>query len=105
MQFSLDYLPSMFGIHLVFSLLIRHIGNFGCCSFLWIFSIYGFSPTIYYRKSFSDFDKISVCTRTCFHGPYFFSCTDALGTTLATHLDKPRVYIGCMKSGEVFSEP
>ncbi|KAL4594884.1 hypothetical protein ACB092_12G051500 [Castanea dentata] len=30
---------------------------------------------------------------------------DALGTTLATHLDKPRVYIGCMKSGEVFSEP
>ncbi|GAV84897.1 Galactosyl_T domain-containing protein/DUF4094 domain-containing protein [Cephalotus follicularis] len=30
---------------------------------------------------------------------------DALGNTLATHLDKPRVYIGCMKSGEVFSEP
>ncbi|XP_002513605.2 hydroxyproline O-galactosyltransferase HPGT1 [Ricinus communis] len=30
---------------------------------------------------------------------------DALGTTLATQLDKPRVYIGCMKSGEVFSEP
>ncbi|KAJ7965407.1 Hexosyltransferase [Quillaja saponaria] len=30
---------------------------------------------------------------------------DALGATLATHLDKPRVYIGCMKSGEVFSEP
>ncbi|RVW43215.1 Hydroxyproline O-galactosyltransferase HPGT1 [Vitis vinifera] len=27
-----------------------------------------------------------------------------LGATLATHLDKPRVYIGCMKSGEVFSE-
>ncbi|XP_050223932.1 hydroxyproline O-galactosyltransferase HPGT1 [Mercurialis annua] len=30
---------------------------------------------------------------------------DALGTTLAAHLNKPRVYIGCMKSGEVFSEP
>ncbi|BFG23453.1 hypothetical protein CerSpe_097270 [Prunus speciosa] len=30
---------------------------------------------------------------------------DALGGTLATHLDKPRVYMGCMKSGEVFSEP
>ncbi|WCJ36776.1 Galactosyltransferase family protein [Euphorbia peplus] len=29
---------------------------------------------------------------------------DALGSTLAAHLDKPRVYIGCMKSGEVFSE-
>lgn len=33
------------------------------------------------------------------------SSADALGATLATHLDKPRVYIGCMKSGEVFSEP
>ncbi|KAL7189025.1 hypothetical protein ACSBR1_038819 [Camellia fascicularis] len=30
---------------------------------------------------------------------------DALGATLASHLDKPRLYIGCMKSGEVFSEP
>ncbi|TQD81489.1 hypothetical protein C1H46_032932 [Malus baccata] len=30
---------------------------------------------------------------------------DALGATLATHLDKPRVYMGCMKSGEVFSQP
>ncbi|WVZ18659.1 hypothetical protein V8G54_005981 [Vigna mungo] len=29
---------------------------------------------------------------------------DALGATLAAHLDKPRVYLGCMKSGEVFSE-
>ncbi|CAJ1972366.1 unnamed protein product [Sphenostylis stenocarpa] len=29
----------------------------------------------------------------------------ALGATLATHLDKPRVYIGCMKSRKVFSEP
>ncbi|XP_059433771.1 hydroxyproline O-galactosyltransferase HPGT1 isoform X3 [Corylus avellana] len=29
---------------------------------------------------------------------------DALGTTLAAHFDKPRLYIGCMKSGEVFSE-
>lgn len=29
---------------------------------------------------------------------------DTLGNTLAAHLDKPRVYIGCMKSGEVFSE-
>ncbi|KAL6509272.1 Hydroxyproline O-galactosyltransferase HPGT1 [Orobanche gracilis] len=29
---------------------------------------------------------------------------DALQNTLAAHLDKPRVYIGCMKSGEVFSE-
>ncbi|XP_061344574.1 hydroxyproline O-galactosyltransferase HPGT1-like [Gastrolobium bilobum] len=30
---------------------------------------------------------------------------DALGGVLTSHLDKPRVYIGCMKSGEVFSEP
>lgn len=29
---------------------------------------------------------------------------DALGSTLAAHLDKPRTYIGCMKSGEVFSD-
>ncbi|MED6203555.1 hypothetical protein PIB30_000642 [Stylosanthes scabra] len=30
---------------------------------------------------------------------------DALGGVLTSHLDKPRVYIGCMKSGEVFSDP
>ncbi|KAM7491456.1 hypothetical protein LguiA_034377 [Lonicera macranthoides] len=30
---------------------------------------------------------------------------DALGTVLANNLDKPRAYIGCMKSGEVFSQP
>ncbi|XVF52947.1 hypothetical protein PTKIN_Ptkin05aG0058900 [Pterospermum kingtungense] len=30
---------------------------------------------------------------------------DTLGATLSAHLEKPRVYIGCMKSGEVFSEP
>lgn len=30
---------------------------------------------------------------------------DSLGATLSTYLDKPRVYIGCMKSGEVYSEP
>ncbi|XP_074329643.1 hydroxyproline O-galactosyltransferase HPGT1-like [Apium graveolens] len=29
---------------------------------------------------------------------------DSLGTVLANHLDTPRVYIGCMKSGEVFTE-
>lgn len=29
---------------------------------------------------------------------------DALGSTLAAYADKSRVYIGCMKSGEVFSE-
>ncbi|KAJ4809485.1 Hexosyltransferase [Rhynchospora pubera] len=29
---------------------------------------------------------------------------DALGGMLSAHWDKPRVYIGCMKSGEVFSE-
>ncbi|PRQ54752.1 putative glycosyl transferase, family 31 [Rosa chinensis] len=29
---------------------------------------------------------------------------NVLGTALATLLDKPCVYIGCMKSGEVFSE-
>lgn len=29
---------------------------------------------------------------------------DALVGTLAAHLGKPRVYMGCMKSGEVFSE-
>ncbi|WJZ81637.1 hypothetical protein VitviT2T_001470 [Vitis vinifera] len=27
-----------------------------------------------------------------------------LEATLATHLNKPRVYIGCMKSSEVFSK-
>lgn len=30
---------------------------------------------------------------------------DALGAMLTTHLDESRLYIGCMKSGEVFSEP
>ncbi|KAK8599821.1 hypothetical protein V6N12_049693 [Hibiscus sabdariffa] len=30
---------------------------------------------------------------------------DTLGATLSAHLDKPRVYMGCMKSGQVFSEP
>ncbi|KAK6935477.1 protein of unknown function DUF4094 [Dillenia turbinata] len=30
---------------------------------------------------------------------------NALGATLTSHMDKPRAYIGCMKSGEVFSEP
>ncbi|KAK1268569.1 putative beta-1,3-galactosyltransferase 11 [Acorus gramineus] len=30
---------------------------------------------------------------------------DALRKMLESHLDKPRAYIGCMKSGEVFSEP
>ncbi|RDX69743.1 Hydroxyproline O-galactosyltransferase HPGT1, partial [Mucuna pruriens] len=30
---------------------------------------------------------------------------DALGGVLTSHLDKPRVYIGCMKSGQVVSEP
>ncbi|KAJ4911407.1 hypothetical protein Rs2_06028 [Raphanus sativus] len=30
---------------------------------------------------------------------------DVLGSTLAAHLGNPRAYIGCMKSGEVFSEP
>ncbi|KAL2347993.1 hypothetical protein Fmac_001993 [Flemingia macrophylla] len=30
---------------------------------------------------------------------------DALGGVLTSHLDKPRVYIGCMKSGKVVSEP
>ncbi|KAL3684078.1 hypothetical protein R1sor_002100 [Riccia sorocarpa] len=30
---------------------------------------------------------------------------EMLGQMLATHWDKPRVYVGCMKAGEVFSEP
>ncbi|KAL3498953.1 hypothetical protein ACH5RR_041685 [Cinchona calisaya] len=30
---------------------------------------------------------------------------DALGAVLGSHLDKYRAYIGCMKSGEVFSQP
>ncbi|KAJ8764907.1 hypothetical protein K2173_010372 [Erythroxylum novogranatense] len=30
---------------------------------------------------------------------------DSLGAALSAHLDKPRAYIGCMKSGEVISEP
>ncbi|KAL2517257.1 putative beta-1 [Abeliophyllum distichum] len=30
---------------------------------------------------------------------------DALGAVLSSHLDQPRAYIGCMKSGEVFSQP
>jgi len=29
---------------------------------------------------------------------------DKLGTMLASHLKKPRVYVGCMKSGEVVSD-
>ncbi|KAL9262626.1 Hydroxyproline O-galactosyltransferase HPGT1-like protein [Drosera capensis] len=33
-----------------------------------------------------------------------FVNVDALGSALAAHADKPRVYVGCMKSGEVFSE-
>lgn len=30
---------------------------------------------------------------------------DALGAKLSAHLDTPRIYMGCMKSGEVFSDP
>ncbi|CAI9784656.1 unnamed protein product [Fraxinus pennsylvanica] len=30
---------------------------------------------------------------------------DALGAVLSSHLDQNRAYIGCMKSGEVFSQP
>lgn len=30
---------------------------------------------------------------------------DALEVLLKSHMDKPRVYMGCMKSGEVFSDP
>ncbi|KAL7596476.1 hydroxyproline O-galactosyltransferase HPGT1 [Lactuca sativa] len=30
---------------------------------------------------------------------------DALGAILASHVNKPRAYIGCMKSGGVFSKP
>ncbi|XP_055821644.1 hydroxyproline O-galactosyltransferase HPGT1-like [Solanum dulcamara] len=30
---------------------------------------------------------------------------DAIGAVLTSYLDKPRVYIGCMKSGEVFAQP
>lgn len=30
---------------------------------------------------------------------------DALGAILSNHVDKPRAYIGCMKSGGVFSKP
>ncbi|XP_031132308.1 hydroxyproline O-galactosyltransferase HPGT1-like [Ipomoea triloba] len=30
---------------------------------------------------------------------------DAVGAVLASHMDKPHAYIGCMKSGEVFSKP
>lgn len=30
---------------------------------------------------------------------------DGLAAILSANLDKPRIYIGCMKSGEVFSEP
>uniref|UniRef100_A0A9I9ELK3 Uncharacterized protein n=1 Tax=Cucumis melo TaxID=3656 RepID=A0A9I9ELK3_CUCME len=36
---------------------------------------------------------------------YYIEKFDALGSTLASYLHKPRVYVGCMKSGEVFSEP
>lgn len=49
--------------------------------------------------------KFQSVQELVFTAHIFFSCKDALGTTLAAHLDKPRVYIGCMKSGEVFSEP
>ncbi|BBN04054.1 hydroxyproline O-galactosyltransferase HPGT [Marchantia polymorpha subsp. ruderalis] len=34
-----------------------------------------------------------------------FVNVEILGAMLASHWDKPRVYVGCMKSGEVFSEP
>lgn len=34
----------------------------------------------------------------------FWSTTAALGTTLVGHRKKPRVYIGCMKSGPVLSK-
>lgn len=30
---------------------------------------------------------------------------DALGAVVSSHLDKLHIYIGCMKSGEVFSQP
>ncbi|KAL2902808.1 Hydroxyproline O-galactosyltransferase HPGT1 [Bienertia sinuspersici] len=30
---------------------------------------------------------------------------DGLAAILSAYLDKPRIYIGCMRSGEVFSEP
>lgn len=33
------------------------------------------------------------------------SSTDELGSMLATHAAKPNVYVGCMKSGEIFTEP
>lgn len=35
---------------------------------------------------------------------YTLSYTDSLGAMLSAHVDKPRVYLGCMKSGEVFSD-
>jgi hypothetical protein len=33
------------------------------------------------------------------------SSADELGTMLATHAEKPNMYVGCMKSGEIFTEP
>lgn len=35
----------------------------------------------------------------------FFCHADVLAAVLSANLDKPRIYMGCMKSGEVFSEP
>ncbi|KAK6947879.1 protein of unknown function DUF4094 [Dillenia turbinata] len=49
-----------------------------------------------------------VIGRSANHGDSFdrdINSENALGATLAGHMDKPRAYIGCMKSGEVFSEP
>lgn len=34
----------------------------------------------------------------------FLGLSGMLGTTLSRHLSKPRVYIGCMKSGPVLSQ-
>ncbi|MBA0786456.1 hypothetical protein Gotri_006708 [Gossypium trilobum] len=49
---------------------------------------------VYVNIVFTDIDSWSF---ECF--------TDTLGATLSAHSDKPRVYMGCMKSGQVFSEP
>jgi hypothetical protein len=48
------------------------------------------------EKKFMELRLLVLCLWGC--------GADKLGTMLASHLKKPRVYVGCMKSGEVVSD-
>lgn len=52
-------------------------------------------------------DFLSLADEFCLYFYFLFSCapsTGTLGATLARHRSKPRVYIGCMKSGPVLTQ-